>query len=333
MDIIENYKPIKKNYHLVYLAKPIYGGWVTFTAHCSKKYGYPIYKITKKTEKSQRDFGYDCKYQNVSFTDLIALPNIIITAIDKHYWEYLQYIPKDTKLIIHDPTECKRTKEGNPLVQGDKILLKEFKIMTIRETVQEYLQNNFQVASILLKHPFYAYPKLVKTNKFHAVSISRIDFDKNTDIILKANKLIKDPKKKVYLFGAENRLYVHHKLKALGIEDYWKGKFPKTFEPMYNEKSILEGTKYMIDLSTIKGDGGGTQYTFLEALYHNCVLVLHNDWISKGNLFHSGVNCIGVSNEEELANILNNGLNEELYNKIIENGSKIIKKHIEYQID
>ena len=52
MDIIENYKPIKKNYHLVYLAKPIYGGWVTFTAHCSKKYGYPIYKITKKTEKS-----------------------------------------------------------------------------------------------------------------------------------------------------------------------------------------------------------------------------------------------------------------------------------------
>ena len=46
----------------------------------------------------------------------------------------------------------------------------------------------------------------------------------------------------------------------------------------------------MIDMSIIKGDGGGTQYTFLEAIYHDCILVLHLDWINKGELFISGVN-------------------------------------------
>ena len=39
--------------NLIYMAKPIYGGWVTFTAHLSKKKDYPIYKITKKTEKKK----------------------------------------------------------------------------------------------------------------------------------------------------------------------------------------------------------------------------------------------------------------------------------------
>ena len=33
-------------YNLVYMAKPIYGGWVTFTVHLSHKYGYPVYKVT-----------------------------------------------------------------------------------------------------------------------------------------------------------------------------------------------------------------------------------------------------------------------------------------------
>ena len=36
----------KQNYNLLYLAKPIYGGWVTFTSHLSHKYESPIYKIT-----------------------------------------------------------------------------------------------------------------------------------------------------------------------------------------------------------------------------------------------------------------------------------------------
>ena len=44
MDLIHSYQDAP-NVVLLYLAKPVYGGWVTFTAHLSHKYNVPIYKI------------------------------------------------------------------------------------------------------------------------------------------------------------------------------------------------------------------------------------------------------------------------------------------------
>jgi len=329
MDIILNYGEEKKPKNLLYLAKPVYGGWVTFTAHLSKKYDWPIYKITKKTEKNKRDYGYECSYQNSCLADILALDNILITAVDKHYWSYLHLFPKDTEIVIHDPTECKSSKAGNPLVQGLNPVLPNFKVITIRESVQEYLLKTFQIDSTYLRHPFYNYPKSDKKGLgYNAVCISRIDFDKNTDIILKANQLIEDKKNQIYLFGAENRIYVHHKLKELNVQEFWKGKFPKNLEPTYEDKSILKDAKYMVDMSIIKGDGGGTQYTFLEAIYQDCVLVLHEEWINKGSLFVSGVNCIGVKNEEDLAKVMNVGIPEELYDIILKNSHTIIEDHL-----
>ena len=329
MDIILNYSEEKKSKNLLYLAKPVYGGWVTFTAHLSKKYSWPIYKITKKTEKNKRDYGYDCQYQNSCLADILALDNILITAVDKHYWSFLHLFPKDTEIVIHDPTECKSSKSENPLIQGLNPVLQNFKVITIRESVQNYLSQTFQIDSKYLRHPFYNYPKSDKKGLgYNAVCISRIDFDKNTDIILKANQLIKDKKNQIYLFGAENRIYVHHKLKELNIGEFWKGKFPKNLEPTYEDKSILKDAKYMVDMSIIKGDGGGTQYTFLEAIYQDCVLVLHEEWTNKGSLFVSGVNCIVVSNEEELAKVMNVGIPEELYDIILQNSKKIIEDHL-----
>ena len=125
MDIIHNYEEKIQN-NLLYLAKPVYGGWVTFTAHLSHKLNAPIYKIAGRNETFDRDFGYECKYRNKSIGEIIKLNNIIITAVDKNYWEYLYLFPSDTKIVIHDPTECKLSKNKNPLVQitdkNDKIL-------------------------------------------------------------------------------------------------------------------------------------------------------------------------------------------------------------------
>ena len=100
--------------NLLYLAKPVYGGWVTFTAHLSHKLNASIYKIAGRNETFDRDFGYECKYRNKSIGEIIQLKNIIITAVDKNYWEYLYLFPSDTKIVIHDPTECKLSKNKNP---------------------------------------------------------------------------------------------------------------------------------------------------------------------------------------------------------------------------
>jgi hypothetical protein len=333
MDIINSYDESSPKKNLLYLAKPVYGGWVTFTAHLSHKLKSPIYKIAGRNETFDREYGYECKYRNQSIGEIIKLDNILITAVDKHYWEYLHLFPPSTEIIIHDPTECKKSKNKNPLVQStdhnEKPLLEHFKVITIRESVQEYLMNQFNVKSLFMPHPFFSYkiPKIDGLG-YKCVSIARIDFDKNTDILLKANQLLENKSDHIYLFGAENRLYVHHKLKELNIQEYWKGKFPKNLSPVYEEKSILKDAKYMIDMSIIKGDGGGTQYTFLEAIYHDCVLVLHSEWINKGSLFQPGVNCIGVSTAEELAEFIKNDLPSSKYSDILMNSKKILENHV-----
>ena len=64
-------KQNRSNYNLVYMAKPPYGGWVSFTAHLSKKFNYDLFKIGNKTEKNKRPYGYEVMYQNLSIEELL----------------------------------------------------------------------------------------------------------------------------------------------------------------------------------------------------------------------------------------------------------------------
>lgn len=311
--------------NLVYMARPIYGGWVTFTSHLSLKYNCDLYKVAKRTEKNKRNYGYGVQYQNVKIDELIKKDNLVITAVDKNYWEYLDKFPKNTKIIIHDPTELKG--KENKLVQ----LLDNFEIITIRETVRDFIKEKYNKESTFLPHPFYEYGKSNEVSDYYSTSISRIDFDKHTDIILKANELIKDDEKKIYIFGAENRLYVHHKLKNLNFEKYWKGKYPKELPMKYENKDLLNNCAFVVDMSIIKGDGGGTQYTFLEAIYHDCALILHKEWIEQGEIFKNGFNCYAVGYtsepEKEISQIINTGIDSK-YKEIVKNSKNILENHI-----
>jgi len=311
--------------NLVYMAKPIYGGWVTCTAHMCLKYNHTLFKIAKRTEKNTRDFGYGVSYQNLRIDDVLEKPKLMITSLDKHYWKYLHLFPKDTQLIIHDPTELKG--KENPLPK----LLAHFKIITIRETVQSYLKDTYNIDSKFIYHPFYEYSKSNTPSDYYSVSISRIDFDKHTDLILHANQLITESQKKIQIFGAENRLYVHHKLKDLDFATYWKGKYPKSLPLSYENKDLLNDCKFVVDMSIIKGDGGGTQYTFLEAIYHDCVLILHKEWVDKGNIFQDKKNCyvVGYTDHvgQEIATIINTPIGKE-YKHILNASKKLLQPHI-----
>ncbi len=87
----------------------------------------------------------------------------------------------------------------------------------------------------------------------------------------------------------------------------------------------------MIDLSFLPSDGGGTQYTFLDAIYHNCAIVLNRQWIEnvdpKYRDFKEGENCYAVSNAEELKELLDNMRNIDTI-KIVQNARKLLDRHI-----
>ena len=315
--------------NLFYLAKPMYGGWISFTSHLCLKYNYPLYRITKRTEKKQRHIGYDVFYTNICSKDISKYNNILITAIDKNYYKYLQYFPDNTSIVIHDPTEVK-SKSSKELLEH----LPRFKIFTIRETVQNYLKEKYNLNSTFKYHPFYRYPT-TKTNKLlniNICSISRIDYDKNTDILLKANRLLKHNNlKTIDIYGKKNDMYVYRSLEHIDSMDKedpdsnYKGTFKKDFNSL---DSILNNVSYVIDLSSIFKDGGGSQYTFLEAIHHNCVLILYKKWVNNNNThFKHNYNCIIVNDENDILDFVKNIKNYK-YNELLNNSKKLLTNHI-----
>jgi glycosyltransferase involved in cell wall biosynthesis len=297
------------------MARPIYGGWVSFTAHMALKYSLPLYKIGSRTEEKQRDYGYGVQYQNRAPSDL-PKGRILITAIDKTYYEFLDKMPDGTMIVIHDPTEVSG-KGKEPVLKA----LARFKVITIRESVKKFLKDQFGIKSKFVVHPFYEYPFTKAKDPGGAVSISRIDFDKHTDIILKANKQLKDP---IDIYGAINRQYVFFKLNDLGFKRFYKGPFEKSFEDL---DDILADAKYVVDMSVIKNDGGGSQYTFLEAMYQGCALVINAKWVEGSKTeFEDGKNCFVVADEEELVSLMNKDPSTA---RVIKGGKELLKPHIE----
>jgi hypothetical protein len=296
--------------HLLYLAKPTYGGWVTFTAHLALKHSLPLLKISKRTESRHRPFGYGVTYQNIAIDELPQGP-LIISAIDRNFYDLLPHIPDNTYVVIHDPSEV--TKKTSPLLLEH---LKRLRIITIRQSVKDYLQDTYGLPSTFLLHPFFPYPLSDSDPKMGAVSVSRIDFDKHIDIILEANAGVK-------LYGSANGRYVHFKLDRTAYNAAYCGSFPKTFDSI---SDILRPARYVVDMSMIHKDGGGTQYSFLEAIYEGCILIIHTKWINgKPTPFKHMHNCIIVDSPRALAAAI--ACTEDL-SHIPENAKEILAPHI-----
>jgi hypothetical protein len=109
---------------------------------------------------------------------------------------------------------------------------------------------------------------------------------------------------------------------------YYYGMFDKSFSAL---SSILAQAKFVVDLTVLKYDGGGTQYTFLEAIHNGCALILHRKWLENEYVnpeycdFKEGYNCLAVANENELAEIIKKDPDTS---KIVANARKLMDRHV-----
>lgn len=274
------------NSKLLYLSNSTYGGWVSFTFHLAKLLGErQVFKVAPSTRGGSVFYG-DVVYKNFPASAFRAFKNPVITAVDKAHYKYLESIGNAT-LVIHDPTEL-----------SDEVLAfaRRNNVITIRATMHHML-NAMGIDNTFLKHPFYKYKRAAGNNNTNR-SMSRVDFDKNTHIICQAN--LKGAG--IEIHGYKNHIYYFHKLRPLGFDAYYKGAYPKDLGTI---SALYAGTKFLVDLSVIKKDGGGTQYTFLEAEHHNASLILHRDWCNaKHSEYTDGVNCYAVATADELLDAL-----------------------------
>jgi glycosyltransferase involved in cell wall biosynthesis len=320
---------------LLYLANPIIGGWVSFTSHLSLLLNVPIYRISNKTNSNaNKHFGYGTYYNDITLDNLLTLnKTIIITAVDRCNVEYLNKLKnKRCNLIINSIHQIYKNDHENYLYK----YIKYFKIITIRNTIKTWILKN-QILSkdnILFINPPYMRiaPKMTQDDikyKSGCVCISRIDYSKKIDIILKANKLLLTP---IKLYGIRNKNYCENVLKPLELDNLkdrqpnsnYYGKFQKSFITL---NKILNNCKFVIDLSTIDNDGDGLLYTFMEAIDFNCALILHDDWVNtRPGIFKPGINCLSVKNEYEIVDILESELDTT---SIIKNAKQLINIYSE----
>lgn len=315
----------------LYLHRYLYGGATTFTAHLlhtlqSFRGNSIVLRYTRRSENKLRDFGYGIFYRNISMDILKTLRHPFVTLFKDNYLHILPKLnegknPHDIMLVIHDYRDI-----------SDKVIpyIKSWKVITIRKTVQEYLKNRYNLDTLFLYHPFYPYPIISRESRKGAVSISRISFEKNTDMIIKANRTLSE-QQGIKIYGCPSRMYVHLFLGGLNgdFSRYYCGKFDKSFSTL---SEILANAKFVVDLSSLKHDGGGTQYTFLEAIHNGCGLILHRKWLegkeipSKYCDFKENYNCFAIENEKELTELIKKDPDPT---RIVKNAQKLLKRHIE----
>lgn len=279
--------------NLFYLSGNTTGGWVTFTYHLTRvldAIGQPwhLFKIGNRTESKDRAFGYDLAYTNIDLDHAMSLPgmNIVVAAAKQFAEPAKALIAAGAHVVLHDPTELRAGLAGVAIE----------KPWVIRRAVQRQVEG-----SVFIRHPYVRHERPAKLPKRRgAVSVSRIDFDKHTEIILDANRLGAG----IRIHGFENRLYTKFKI----IPNYpeWeqsKAAYPRTPAAAFE---LLLGAKAMVDMSLIKGDGGGTQYTTLEAWDAGATPILHDDWILPKDDMVVDKNCYAAGTGEDLKIVTRN---------------------------
>lgn len=279
--------------NILYATKVNLGGWATFTVHLVKLLelaGHEprLFKIGNNTEHFLRPFGeHGVRYRNIAAAELVKEFSdgpTIIAALGKHYVEDVQpLLDTGAGIVVHDTAESTNR-------------------MTITKpwVIRKSLVPLFDDA-VFIRHPYVRAGELElpqPANKRKGfVATSRVDFDKNTAMILDANRLGAN----IDIVGFENRLYTKFKI----CPDYpeWvqsKGDHPRSGVGSYRKLCYARG---MVDLTDIKGDGGGTQYTFLEAWDAGALPIIGDWWVRKGDDMVPGKNCLSIADAEQLAKL------------------------------
>jgi hypothetical protein len=278
-------------FNILYATKVNLGGWATFTVHLVnllRREGHEVRlcKIGNNTENFERPFGaHGVSYRNISRGDLVHLLDdyCIVAALGKHYVEDVEYLIEDgAGIVVHDTAESTNR-------------------MSIRRPwcIRKGLATLFDDA-VFIRHPYVRVAdadRLPYNKRRGYVATSRVDFDKNTTMILDANRL----GAKIDIVGFENRLYT--KFKVCPHYSEWvqsKGDHPRSGVESF---ALLCKARSMVDLTDIKGDGGGTQYTFLEAWDAGAVPVIGTWWLSKKDDMQDGKNCLAVYDAQHLATL------------------------------
>lgn len=268
------------------------GGAVTYVAHLARVLGdnARVIRIGARTERNPRKGALDFKYQIFSLEDVMDLDGpLLLAAGDPHMpMETVYTLLKrpDFWRVFHDPNEFKLYPHWPEAGCAERVVaIRETGLVAMPKAtlIPHPYASNLDASTLL---PAHERPK-------HAVSTARTSTIKNSDVVLEANATL-PLDRRVELLGEVERWF------RLKHPELGKGRgYPVTFNGGH---AFLRDAYQLVDLTVFKDDGGGTQYTFLEAMDCGCRIIAHSKWLSYPGPMKRL--AIGVSNAEELAAVL-----------------------------
>lgn len=304
---------------LLYMTDVAYGGFASYATHlyralAAQGVAVRLHKVGKRLESRIRSF-HGVPYQNVPVSYAEQQRNVLVVCA---YWKHnpngLERILRaGAALVVHDPTEL------SPELTAAVIKYRTRVIAIRAGNVAGFSQRGLSNVRFV-PHP-YVRAQVSEERQRHAVSLSRLDYDKHCDVILEANALLPQGRR-CEIWGACNRLYVHHKL-GVAFPDWeqsYKGHFAKTLTAAVE---LAASARWVVDMSVIKGDGGGSQYTFLEAWDAGTPLIIHRQWAQPGGEMAPGTNCLAAGSPAELAQ----ALGPDGAPRLVEGGLRSLEAH------
>lgn len=309
--------------HLLYARKDIGGGSTSFAVHLKlafERAKIPVMLIRIGTKSKPAFHPYLGEHYFWTCDDLRDLvkrdgSRILLVASERKKNLPEPGILEDLlnlgmSIVVHDPNEfgifeCVQSLQNSFLSDNTN------KIFCIRPTMKEFFPK-----AICIPHPYVEVPVKWPKQRKPACSLARVTFVKRTEIILEADRKLSQ-ENKVKLFGAENRLYAHHKLKKL-FPDYQLG---NTGLPFEWGASVNAAKDYWlsIDMTYFPNDGGGSQYSFMESWNAGSVVVVHKDWLRYHGEMKDEINCIAVSSASELKDLIEATANDVTFQEHLKN--------------
>lgn len=255
--------------YLIYQSPWPVGGSTSYTVHLAKVLGDAcrVVRIGKRTERNKRklsDFGVE--YQIMSINDVCELDGpVLLTASspkqDENDWIALG---KRTNVwsAFYDPNEFW-------LYPHWKHFNKR-RVICIRRTGLKHIPS-----AVLIPLPYVRAPHEESRTRL-AISIARTSGVKNTHWIMEANRQL-GARKKVELHGEWNRMWYAHFVAKRYPEYAPTAGYPREWGAGVR---LCAQAQFMVDLTIFKKDGGGAQYTLLEAMDAGAVPIMSSDWVS-----------------------------------------------------
>ena len=264
--------------------KKLHSGVASFARHLAKQ--MPEATLIRVGHNRRQD--PESAFLGIAMQDDLDGPIILLdTPKSGEAEKYLPWIRRHKcVLVVHDPRSLTGDK-ANVLPHVKEVVIIRKKNLRM---VRQHLPNT---PITFIPHPYTREltDESALSNDFrnhHAVSHARVDFDKFTHVIVQANKLL-PPEFRVKIHGRENRAYVEWTIKK--HDPTWvhgQAAYPDDASPV----TICRLGHFDVDLTQIQGDGGGTQYCFLEAADAGTVPIMRDDW-GMGS-----VHCIEISSSD-----------------------------------